>query len=192
VSTKSVIFKFRFGGGAPSPPLVRPCFPLRFCMCCVWLSTKAAIRSVNSSLVGHCEAGTEFLCIIFVYNLETVTRRADIQAYLCTHLEHSSFTTCTQRHTVCANRTTILRQLLTTRCMRCPVGRCHAVEGRTGVCLSEAQRISFLPGANIIITPPVSYRSDPGRSMWVFWWMKWQWDRFLPCQLLFHQCYIHL
>jgi hypothetical protein len=35
------------------------------------------------------------------------------------------------------------RQLLSTRCTRRPAGRCHAVEGRIGVCLSEAQRMGF-------------------------------------------------
>lgn len=131
---------------------------------------------------------------IFVYYLETVRRRAHTQAYLCTHSEHSRFTTCTRRHTVCANRT-IMRQLLTARCMRCPAGRCHALEGRTGVCLSEAEPVGFVPGA-YTFPPPVSYHggpgSFPGQSMWDFWWTEWLWDKFWPCQLLHHQCSIHL
>jgi hypothetical protein len=106
VSTKFVILEFQFRKGV-GPPFVRPLFPHTGFVCIVHdpQQSSNSFRKHNS-LVGHCEARTAFLHIVFVYYLETVRHRTQHRS-----LPVHTFRTLTfhhlrpERHTVCANTT---------------------------------------------------------------------------------------
>jgi hypothetical protein len=127
----------------PHPFWYPLCFPRSFF---VHVVVCDATQSSNwlrnySSLVTRYEAGTELLYILHCTVHRTVRSRAPVlkglpvctfRGLTCQHLHPESHTIPTEQ-----------RQLLSTWCMRAPAGRCHAVEGRIGVCLSEAQRMGF-------------------------------------------------